>query len=125
MNGYIFKGGSSVKFFDTFPREATVKLFDTFTREVTLSNCFCLPSETRSALKGKKGPFFPLRVDPLWKGLGVKESKQKFPKVVSRVKMAEYLPDVSSRLNYYYKAYQQKIYFNIHQTSWNGIRTSV
>ena len=63
---------------------------DTLIREATLSNCFCLPSEMGSTLKGKNllplGPdSFLLEQTPFWKGLRVQKSKQEVAKVVSLV----------------------------------------
>ena len=47
---------------------------DTISRAITLLKMFLSPSEKGSSLKGKN--FFPFRVDPFQKGLGLQESKQ-------------------------------------------------
>ena len=54
--------------------------------------------------------FFPFRVDPFQKGIGMQGSKQELPKVVYLVKMAKSLPSVWSPLKYFvwehYSAWQ-------------------
>ena len=56
-----------------------------FSWDATLLLSFCLPFKWSRFLKEKIcsywSKFFPFRVDPIWKGLGIQESKQQVSKV--------------------------------------------
>ena len=68
---------------------------DPFSMEIVLPTC-------RKGFRKKLAPygskFFPFRVDPFQKGLGVQESKQEVTKVISLAKMAENLLRASNSL---------------------------
>ena len=77
---------------------------DTFSGEATLSNCFSLPSEKGSSLKGKNllpmgANYFPFRVDLLSEGTwcaGLKTGSQK--SCLLWAELSANIPSVTSHL---------------------------